>query len=68
MYKTAEVVREAGGKITREPGPLPGINTKILACVDPDGWKTVSLCAERLKRAYQVFWKRLLWHAFVEAH
>lgn len=41
VYKTAEVVREAGGKITREPGPLPGINTKILACVDPDGWKTV---------------------------
>lgn len=41
VYKTAEVVREAGGKITREPGPLPGINTKILACLDPDGWKTV---------------------------
>ncbi|KAI9119346.1 hypothetical protein K1719_010021 [Acacia pycnantha] len=41
VYKTAEAVKLAGGKITREPGPLPGINTKITACVDPDGWKTV---------------------------
>ncbi|MCO5607945.1 hypothetical protein L7F22_062147 [Adiantum nelumboides] len=41
VFKTAEAVREAGGKITREPGPLPGINTKIFACLDPDGWKTV---------------------------
>lgn len=29
--------------ITREPGPLPGINTKITACLDPDGWKSVCL-------------------------
>eukprot|EP00850_Spirogloea_muscicola_P002769 SM000011S18947 [mRNA] locus=s11:20994:23676:+ [translate_table: standard] len=42
VYKTAEAVREAGGKITREPGPLQGLNTKIMACLDPDGWKTVS--------------------------
>eukprot|EP00249_Psilotum_nudum_P008210 c21121_g1_i1 orf=84-1175(+) len=41
VYKTAEAVRVTGGKITREPGPLPGINTKIMACLDPDGWKTV---------------------------
>ncbi|XP_022754999.1 probable lactoylglutathione lyase, chloroplastic [Durio zibethinus] len=41
VYKTAEAVKLFGGKITREPGPLPGINTKITACVDPDGWKTV---------------------------
>ena len=43
VYKTAEAVRAAGGKITREPGPLPGINTKIFACLDPDGWKSVSI-------------------------
>jgi hypothetical protein len=42
VYKTAEVVRLNGGHITREPGALPGINTKITACTDPDGWKTVS--------------------------
>ncbi|XP_031500131.1 lactoylglutathione lyase GLX1 [Nymphaea colorata] len=45
VYKSAEVVRrvtqELGGKITREPGPIPGINTKITSFLDPDGWKVV---------------------------
>ncbi|KAJ1278993.1 hypothetical protein BS78_04G120900 [Paspalum vaginatum] len=41
VYKTAEVVRLSGGKVVREPGPLPGINTKITSIVDPDGWKSV---------------------------
>ncbi len=41
VYKTAEQVRAAGGTITREPGPVPGIGTKIFACTDPDGWKVV---------------------------
>ncbi|XP_059275053.1 lactoylglutathione lyase GLX1-like isoform X1 [Lycium ferocissimum] len=41
VYKTAETIRLYGGEIVLEPGPLPGINTKIMACVDPDGWKTV---------------------------
>eukprot|EP00257_Ricinus_communis_P002787 XP_002514254.2 probable lactoylglutathione lyase, chloroplastic [Ricinus communis] len=41
VYKTAEGIKLFGGKITREPGPLPGINTKITACLDPDGWKSV---------------------------
>ncbi|KAL7134799.1 hypothetical protein ABFS83_11G050000 [Erythranthe nasuta] len=41
VYKTAEAIKLSGGKITREPGPLPGLNTKITACLDPDGWKTV---------------------------
>ncbi|KAK1285870.1 putative lactoylglutathione lyase, chloroplast [Acorus calamus] len=41
VYKSAEAVRLFGGKVTREPGPLPGINTKITACLDPDGWKSV---------------------------
>ncbi|KAH1251711.1 hypothetical protein AAZX31_05G213600 [Glycine max] len=41
VYKTAEAIKLAGGKITREPGALPGINTKITACLDPDGWKSV---------------------------
>ncbi|KAJ9136357.1 hypothetical protein P3X46_033445 [Hevea brasiliensis] len=45
VYKSAEVVslvtQELGGKITRPPGPLPGINTKITSFLDPDGWKTV---------------------------
>ncbi|CAA3004723.1 probable lactoylglutathione lyase, chloroplastic isoform X1 [Olea europaea subsp. europaea] len=41
VYKTAEAIKLFGGVVTREPGPLPGINTKITACLDPDGWKSV---------------------------
>ncbi|KAK4753970.1 hypothetical protein SAY87_002074 [Trapa incisa] len=41
VYRTAEAIKLYGGKVTREPGPLPGINTKITVCLDPDGWKTV---------------------------
>ncbi|KAK7311780.1 hypothetical protein RJT34_10129 [Clitoria ternatea] len=41
VYKTAEAIEFFGGKIIREPGPLPGINTKIVVCLDPDGWKLV---------------------------
>ncbi|AQK50296.1 Putative glyoxalase family protein [Zea mays] len=46
VYKSAEAVDLAtkelvGGKILRQPGPLPGINTKIASFVDPDGWKVV---------------------------
>ncbi|KAL3690199.1 hypothetical protein R1sor_016508 [Riccia sorocarpa] len=41
VYKTAEAVRHFGGKIGREPGPIPVINTKITAVFDPDGWKSV---------------------------
>lgn len=35
------VTKELGGKITRQPGPIPGINTKITSFLDPDGWKVV---------------------------
>uniref|UniRef100_A0A0D9VEU5 lactoylglutathione lyase n=1 Tax=Leersia perrieri TaxID=77586 RepID=A0A0D9VEU5_9ORYZ len=41
VYKTAEVVKLSGGQVVREPGPLPGISTKITSIVDPDGWKSV---------------------------
>ncbi|GMH15782.1 hypothetical protein Nepgr_017623 [Nepenthes gracilis] len=45
VYKSAEAVnlvtQELGGKITRQPGPVPGINTKVTSFLDPDGWKTV---------------------------
>jgi lactoylglutathione lyase len=29
VFKTADQIRSAGGTITREPGPVPGIGTKI---------------------------------------
>ncbi|THU48477.1 hypothetical protein C4D60_Mb09t26660 [Musa balbisiana] len=45
VYRSAAVVdlvtKELGGKITRQPGPIPGINTKITSFLDPDGWKVV---------------------------
>ncbi|KAK1325074.1 Lactoylglutathione lyase [Acorus calamus] len=45
VYKSAEAVnlvtRELGGKITRQPGPIPGLNTKITSFLDPDGWKVL---------------------------
>ena len=45
VYKSAEAVelvtKELGGKILRQPGPLPGLNTKIASFLDPDGWKVV---------------------------
>ncbi|KAJ4869800.1 glyoxalase I-like protein [Raphanus sativus] len=51
VYKSGEVVKimnqELGGKITREAGPLPGLGTKIVSFLDPDGWKTVSSGRQR---------------------
>ncbi|AQK69843.1 putative lactoylglutathione lyase chloroplastic [Zea mays] len=41
VYRTAEAAKLSGGQVVREPGPLPGINTKITAILDPDGWKLV---------------------------
>ncbi|XP_027923418.1 probable lactoylglutathione lyase, chloroplastic isoform X2 [Vigna unguiculata] len=32
VYQTAEAIKLAGGKITREPGPIPDIKTKITSC------------------------------------
>ena len=49
VYNTAKLLKEFGGKVTREPGPIPGINTKITAVLDPDGWKTVSWISIILK-------------------
>jgi lactoylglutathione lyase len=41
VFKAADAIKAAGGKVTREPGPVPGIGTKITATTDPDGWKVV---------------------------
>lgn len=41
VYKTGEQIKAAGGKLLREPGPLPGLGTKILSTTDPDGYKYV---------------------------
>ena len=38
-YATCEKIRSAGGKITREPGPVQGGATVIAFVIDPDGYK-----------------------------
>ncbi len=39
IVKTCNRIREMGGKITREPGPVKGGTTVIAFVEDPDGYK-----------------------------
>lgn len=39
IYATVESVRKAGGKVTREAGPVLGGTTVIAFVEDPDGYK-----------------------------
>ncbi|MFZ7158096.1 lactoylglutathione lyase [Avibacterium gallinarum] len=39
IYATCEAVRQAGEKVTREPGPVKGGKTVIAFVEDPDGYK-----------------------------
>lgn len=39
IYETCKKVSAAGGKITREPGPVKGGSTVIAFVEDPDGYK-----------------------------
>ncbi|MDH2926599.1 lactoylglutathione lyase [Lonepinella koalarum] len=39
IYATCEAVKQAGGKVTREPGPVKGGTTVIAFVEDPDGYK-----------------------------
>ncbi|USE34527.1 lactoylglutathione lyase [Endozoicomonas sp. SCSIO W0465] len=39
IYATCDAIRKAGGKITREPGPVLGGTTEIAFVEDPDGYK-----------------------------
>ncbi|WP_299734438.1 lactoylglutathione lyase [uncultured Endozoicomonas sp.] len=39
IYATCETIRAAGGKISREPGPVLGGSTEIAFVEDPDGYK-----------------------------
>jgi lactoylglutathione lyase len=38
-YAACERIRAAGGKVTREAGPVQGGNTVIAFVTDPDGYK-----------------------------
>lgn len=39
IYARCEAIRQAGGKISREPGPVAGGSTEIAFVEDPDGYK-----------------------------
>ena len=39
IYKTCEKIREKGGSITREPGPMKGSSSVLAFVEDPDGYK-----------------------------
>ncbi len=39
VYAACDKIREAGGTITREPGPVKGGSTVIAFVQDPDGYK-----------------------------
>lgn len=38
-YVACDNIKAAGGKLTREPGPVAGGNTIIAFVMDPDGYK-----------------------------
>src|SRR5688572_21689288 len=46
IHKVCDQIRAAGGKITREPGPMKHGTTVIAFLVDPDGYK-VELIEEK---------------------
>lgn len=39
IYATREKIKDAGGKVTREPGPMKHGTTVIAFVEDPDGYK-----------------------------
>lgn len=53
VYEAAEQMKKVGIQLTREPGPVPGIGTKICAVRDPDGWKTVLVDAEDFEKEFE---------------
>lgn len=39
IYATCEKIKQLGGNVTREPGPVAGGTTEIAFITDPDGYK-----------------------------
>jgi lactoylglutathione lyase len=48
VYSACERIRQAGGNITREPGPVKGGTTVIAFVQDPDGYKIELIQRESL--------------------
>ena len=47
VYKTCEVIKEKGGKVVREPGPMMHGSTVLAFVEDPDGYKIELLSETR---------------------
>ncbi|KAL5715896.1 lactoylglutathione lyase [Ranunculus cassubicifolius] len=58
VFKSAEVVslvvQDLGGKVVQEPGPIPGLDTKVTCFEDPDGWKIVLVDNEDFLKELQI--------------
>ena len=48
IYKACEEIKEKGGRIVREPGPMKAGTTVIAFVEDPDGYKIELLGTKRL--------------------
>ena len=51
IYATCEAVKVAGGKVTREAGPVKGGTTLIAFVEDPDGYKIEFIENKQAKQA-----------------
>lgn len=47
IYKACEKIKEAGGVVVREPGPVLGGTTEIAFVEDPDGYKIELIQADQ---------------------
>lgn len=47
VYKTCEFIRQKGGKIVREPGPMKHGSTVLAFIEDPDGYRVELLNIQR---------------------
>ncbi|CAM9181827.1 unnamed protein product [Scytosiphon promiscuus] len=50
VFDAAAAVEKTKYDVTRAPGPVPGIGTKITAVTDPDGFKTVLVDEEDIEK------------------
>ena len=47
IYKTCEIIKEKGGAVTREPGPVKGGTTVIAFIKDPNGYQIELIESEK---------------------
>lgn len=53
VFEAGKKFEEQGIPLARQPGPVPGIGTKICAVRDPDGWKTVLVDAKDFEKEFE---------------